>query len=79
MDNFRKITVYHGNRIKKLRYRGIDKGQKNEMATFIGSLAKGKPWPFSFDELFDTTCATLAIHESLITGSPVYLADFRQQ
>jgi predicted dehydrogenase/threonine dehydrogenase-like Zn-dependent dehydrogenase len=76
MNNFSSISFYEGSSIKRKKFTNIDKGQKEEISAFIDSMVKGGPNPYSINELIDTTNATLAIHQSLITGQIIDLGNF---
>ncbi|MEM6816013.1 MAG: bi-domain-containing oxidoreductase, partial [Bacteroidota bacterium] len=76
MNNFQSVQFYDNKSSKKKSLRVIDKGQKKELDEFILATKGDKSFPFSIDELFDTTLTTLAIHKSLQEARLIYLSEF---
>jgi len=71
LDNFRKVTVWAGRRQHAVRARGgQDKGQRDELSRFVEAALTGDPMPIGISSLLATTRATIAVGESLISGSP---------
>ena len=70
IDDFRSATAYHNGRAKKIKLRGQDKGQKNEVRAVCAVVVEGKPAPITLEDLATTTRATFRIQESLRTGLP---------
>ena len=70
IDDFRSATAYHNGRAKKIKLRGQDKGQKNEVRAVCAIVLHGKPAPITLEDLATTTRATFRIKESLRTGLP---------
>jgi len=71
LDNFRRATVWDGWRRHNSRARWkLDKGQKGELRAFVNAVRYGDPMPIALDSLASTTSATLAVAESLASGSP---------
>lgn len=71
LDNFRKVTVWSGRRQHAVRARGgQDKGQRDELGRFVEAALTGDPMPIGISSLLATTRATIAVGESLISGSP---------
>lgn len=71
LDNFRKSTVWVGRREEALRSRGSqDKGQRTQIGQFVEACLKGAPMPIALESLVATTRATIAVRESLLSGSP---------
>lgn len=73
MNNFESI-VYCGDAFTRKGRWKVNKGQKEEMETYVSSVREGNAMPISISELLDTTLATLAVEESLKTASSVPLA-----
>lgn len=65
LDNFTRAGFWGGKRAKKLRARGLDKGQKAELEAFISSLRTGGPMPIPLVDLVATTRATVAVSRAL--------------
>ncbi|MDJ0636144.1 MAG: bi-domain-containing oxidoreductase [Xenococcaceae cyanobacterium MO_188.B29] len=76
LHNFESLTIFKDTQQRKIKTRGIDKGQKEEMNAFVSAVKSGLAMSISIDSLMDTTLATLATEESLKTAQPVYLADY---
>ncbi len=76
LNNFESLDLFEGVRQSRVRGRGIDKGQQQEMAAFVSAVKAGGPMPIPAEELIDTTLVTLAAVESLRTGQPVDLGSF---
>ncbi len=74
LDNFQRVTVWTPK--GKDGRRGLtrpDKGQRAQIAAFLGAVRAGSAMPISFDSIVATTRATLAAGTSLTTGAPVLL------
>jgi len=71
LDNFRQAAVWSGRRQQVMRSRGgQDKGQRQQVVSFVDACRTGAPMPISLESLFATTRATIGVGESLITGRP---------
>jgi predicted dehydrogenase len=71
LDNFRQAAVWSGRRQQVMRSRGgQDKGQRQQLVSFVDACRTGAPMPISLESLFATTRATIAVGESVITGRP---------
>jgi predicted dehydrogenase/threonine dehydrogenase-like Zn-dependent dehydrogenase len=71
LDNFRKVTVWAGRGHNTTRSRsGQDKGQRNELASFVEACLTGAAMPIPVDSLTATTRATIAVRDSLLSGKP---------
>ncbi len=74
LDNFRKATVWIGRGTKSAGSHGTqDKGQAQQVAQFVDAVLKGSPMPIPLNSLLATTRATIAVSESLTSGSPVQI------
>ena len=61
LDNFARSEIWRGGKPKSQRSIGtIDKGQRNELASFIDAVKAGGPMPISLSSLLATTYATIA-------------------
>ena len=76
LHNFESLTIFEGNSWRRLKRARLQKGQKEEIDTFIRAVKSGSDMPISVDSLLDTTLATLAAVQSSKTGKPVQLEDF---
>jgi len=70
LDNFREAAVWAGRRRSTSRSRRQDKGQGRQLAQFAEACRSGGPMPISLESLLATTRATIAVGESLTSGSP---------
>jgi predicted dehydrogenase/threonine dehydrogenase-like Zn-dependent dehydrogenase len=61
LDNFARSEIWRGGKPKSQRSIGaIDKGQRNELASFLDAVKTGGPMPISLSSLLATTYATIA-------------------
>ncbi len=77
LHNFESLLVYEKDGQRRLRGRGIDKGQKHALAAFVESVRSGGPMPIDLRSLFDTTFATLAAVHAAANGGTVTLDELR--
>jgi polar amino acid transport system substrate-binding protein len=75
LHNFEHLRVFAGDGAAKIKGKGIDKGQREEMAAFVQAVKTGAEMPIAIDCLFETTLATLAAVESAKTGRAVDIAE----
>ncbi|MFJ9454184.1 bi-domain-containing oxidoreductase [Kitasatospora sp. NPDC101447] len=75
LDDFVRASVYGRKRWVSSRLpKARDKGQSNELASFVKAVRTGGPMPVPLESLVATTAATLAVQASLGAGAPVALA-----
>ena len=72
MDNFTKLHLHRGKKLKTLTFDGA-KGHKEEIAATLAAVKSGKPMPISYDEIRGVTLATFAAEESLSTGNRIFI------
>lgn len=65
LHNFESVNLYEGTRERRVRARGIDKGQRHALHAFVEAARSGSPMPIPLDSLMATTAATLAAVRSL--------------
>jgi len=70
IDDFSNMII-HGNKSSKVKLSGQDKGHKNEITSFIGSINNGEPSPIPFNEIYHSTFATFKVIESLMSQKQV--------
>jgi predicted dehydrogenase/threonine dehydrogenase-like Zn-dependent dehydrogenase len=76
LSDFRRLELFSGDSgIRKVRLAAADKGQVAMLKAWVGGLASGVPC-VDTGALLDSSLATLAAVESLMTGQSVALADF---
>jgi predicted dehydrogenase/threonine dehydrogenase-like Zn-dependent dehydrogenase len=73
LDNFRQAAVWAGRRRITIRSRGQDKGQRHQVARFADACRTGGPMPILLESLLATTRATIAVGESLASGTPEHV------
>lgn len=73
-NNFTGFEVWQAGR-KTSKKVPLDKGQRLMLDAFVHAVLKGEPMPISFEQLIETTRATLAVQESAASGAAVELAN----
>lgn len=73
LDNFGRARVTGGRRRWAQRARNVDKGQRAQLEAFCAAVRTGAPMPIPLASLVATTRATLAVRESLASGTAVTL------
>jgi predicted dehydrogenase/threonine dehydrogenase-like Zn-dependent dehydrogenase len=71
LDNFRSLSLHHGNHRRRHRLFNQAKGHTEEVEAFIKALQTGGPMPIDLATLVAVTQTTFLIHRSLDTGGPV--------
>jgi polar amino acid transport system substrate-binding protein len=71
LDNFRRLSLHHGNRRRRHRLINQAKGHDEEVRAFVQALETGEPMPIDFATLVAVTQTTFLIHRSLDLGCPV--------
>jgi len=71
IEDFRRFEFADGKRRRRTRYWRQDKGHRREMQLFVESVRAGTDVSIPFEEVVNTTLATLAAQESLRTGKSV--------
>jgi predicted dehydrogenase/threonine dehydrogenase-like Zn-dependent dehydrogenase len=74
LDNFTRATLWsrRGKDVKR-SLRGQDKGQQRQLGAFVRAVQSDGPMPIELPQLLATTRATIAVPESLATGTTVKL------
>jgi predicted dehydrogenase len=75
LENFATLEFFDRSKVDKVRA-GRDKGQADQLASFIDAVRTGSPMPISLESLFDTTLTTLASMYSVQTMSVIDMEDF---
>ena len=70
LDDFRHLTLTHNGRSRTHKSKP-DKGYRAEMRALIGAVIAGRSEPIPFAQAAASTSATLAILESIATGTPI--------
>jgi predicted dehydrogenase len=71
LDNFREAAVWSGRKRSATKARGgQDKGQRHQLERFIEAVRTGTSMPIELASLVATTRATIAVAESLSSGTP---------
>lgn len=64
IKDFKRLEIWHNRKTIK-KYKGQDKGHRNELIRFFDSIRNGDPSPIPFEELYHSTLATFKIIESI--------------
>jgi len=64
IDDFKKMTIF-GKSIKKIKYKGQDKGHIQELIEFFNALKNGEFCPIPFEESYHSTIATFKTIQSI--------------
>jgi predicted dehydrogenase/threonine dehydrogenase-like Zn-dependent dehydrogenase len=75
IENFESLRFFEKDGKVRRVSMPVDKGQKNEMGTFVRCAAGAGAMPITVESLFDTSLTTLAVAESIRSGKPVVLRD----
>jgi predicted dehydrogenase/threonine dehydrogenase-like Zn-dependent dehydrogenase len=75
LNNFETLEFFESTKTQKVRV-ARDKGQANELASFVDAVRTGRPMPISLEILFDTTLTTFASMYSVQTTSAVEMERF---
>ena len=71
LDNFREAAVWSGRKRSAAKARGgQDKGQRHQLERFVAAVRSGAPMPIELASLVATTKATIAVADSLASGTP---------
>ena len=74
IDDFRSFTITADGRVERsAKLRAQDKGHADGLRAFVAAVAAGGPAPVDEAELIETSLATIAVRESLQTGTTVEL------
>ncbi len=68
INDFKKTKLYANNRGKVYKTRRQEKGQKEELVTFVNATRNGGKPPISFESLHLSTLTTFKVHESFNSG-----------
>lgn len=71
LDDFKDATIHSGGKRRKKKLMVQDKGQKEEVKTFVASILKGESEPIPLEEIINTSIVTFKVLESLQTGQAV--------
>lgn len=64
IDDFKKMTIF-GKSVKKIKYKGQDKGHRQELAEFFNAIRNGDSCPIPFEESYHSTLATFKVMQSI--------------
>ncbi len=74
IEDFHRVELVRNGRRTIKKFRGQDKGHRQEIAAFLAAIRAGGPMPIPTPELLATSYATLGAMESLRTGLSIDLA-----
>jgi predicted dehydrogenase/threonine dehydrogenase-like Zn-dependent dehydrogenase len=72
IDDFRSLKTF-GNKSKKIKYKGQDKGHAKGVQTFLKSIKEGKPCPIPFEESWLSMLATFKVNQSIVENRKIIL------
>jgi polar amino acid transport system substrate-binding protein len=72
LDDYRTLELHRGGKVQRRRERSQHKGHREEIRAFVEGVEKGQP-PVPLAEIENSTRATLAAVESLLSGRRVAL------
>jgi len=70
INDFKKMTIF-GKSIKKVKFKGQDKGHGQELTEYFNSIRNGKSCPIPFSESYHSTLATFKALQSIKDNRPV--------
>jgi predicted dehydrogenase len=73
LDNFRNLSITSNGSTKNHSGSGQDKGFEKSLAAFVGAVTSGGPAPINENDLVESSLATLAVLDSLRSGSRIDL------
>jgi predicted dehydrogenase len=73
LDDFKLLTVYAKGRNTRHKLINQDKGQKDQVHSFVNAILQGTVPPISLKEIYSATLATFKIMESIRTGESIRL------
>lgn len=65
IDDFKSITVFSGSGQKTTKFRGQDKGHKEEIRQFLSAVTQGSGQPITFEDCYLSSLATLKVMQSI--------------
>ena len=74
IEDFHRVELVRNGRRTIKKFRGQDKGHRQEIAAFLAAIRAGGTMPIPAAELLATSYSTLGAMESLRTGLPIDLA-----
>lgn len=78
LHNFEAVVLFDGTRERRVRARGLEKGQKHALRAFVDAVRTGDVMPIPLESLLATTAATLAAARSLSGMRAVALSELWQ-
>ena len=72
IDDFKKMTIY-GKKVKKIKFKGQDKGHGEELSLFFNAIRNGTDCPISFESSYHSTLATFKVLQSIRENRPINL------
>jgi len=72
INDFKELTV-SGNRSKRIKYKGQNKGHAAEIQSFLVSIKEGKSCPIPFDESYVSMLATFKVNQSIAENRKILL------
>jgi predicted dehydrogenase len=79
ISDYRSAEFFHREEHDSCSPHRQDKGQASLLEAFIACLRQGGPPPMSPEQILESSILTLAAQHSLLTRTPVAVADFRKE
>jgi len=73
IDDFKSLKIF-GRKVKRIKYKGQDKGHAKGVRLFLDAIKDGKPCPIRFEESYLTMLATFKVIESIRNNRKVILS-----
>ena len=72
IEDFKTLKVY-GKSVKIKKYKNQDKGHATCIQTFLSGIKSGSACPISFEDLYNSTLATLKANQSIVEQRKIEL------
>jgi predicted dehydrogenase/threonine dehydrogenase-like Zn-dependent dehydrogenase len=72
IDDFKTLNIF-GNKHRKIKYKGQDKGHAAGVQTFLDSIKQGKTSPIPFNESYLSMLATFKVNQSILENRKIAL------
>lgn len=79
LDDFRQLEMWRDGKRKTSKRMSQDKGFDQELAAFVAAVRSGEAMPIDWRSLMMTSLATLRIEDSLRSGKPEAVSQYRDQ
>ncbi|MFY0698218.1 MAG: bi-domain-containing oxidoreductase [Balneola sp.] len=70
INDFKELNIF-GKKKERIKYKGQDKGHKNEIELFLKSIRDGEPTPIPFEESYESSLVTCKVLESITKNDKI--------